>query len=150
MNRDIPIPASKLNKTITFRIVKSLPCWPLSPSVSPPSQSDDPNELVNYYSLTLSACPDQLIPTKTKTVTHSVYWYNPKLHLMKTRKPQLERLHKKTGQSTDPADLWWQSPPSLWNSLPRSIRHCTDLLSFKAKLKTYLFKIAFNVYLYLL
>ncbi|XP_051255843.1 uncharacterized protein LOC127363447 [Dicentrarchus labrax] len=35
--------------------------------------------------------------------------------------------------------------PSLWNSLPKQIRDCTDLPAFKSLTKTHLFKIAFNV-----
>ena len=35
--------------------------------------------------------------------------------------------------------------PTLWNSLPKSIRHCTDIHIFKSLLKTHLFKLAFNV-----
>uniref|UniRef100_A0A8P4G516 Reverse transcriptase domain-containing protein n=1 Tax=Dicentrarchus labrax TaxID=13489 RepID=A0A8P4G516_DICLA len=35
--------------------------------------------------------------------------------------------------------------PSLWNSLPKHIRYCTDLPTFKSLTKTHLFKIAFNV-----
>ena len=29
--------------------------------------------------------------------------------------------------------------PYIWNSLPQDLRHCSTFLSFKAKLKTYLF-----------
>ncbi|XP_072556731.1 uncharacterized protein [Paramormyrops kingsleyae] len=35
--------------------------------------------------------------------------------------------------------------PTLWNSLPKSLRDCSDLPTFKKELKTHLFKIAFNV-----
>uniref|UniRef100_A0A8C1UC21 Reverse transcriptase domain-containing protein n=1 Tax=Cyprinus carpio TaxID=7962 RepID=A0A8C1UC21_CYPCA len=35
--------------------------------------------------------------------------------------------------------------PSLWNKLPADIRTITDLGLFKAKLKTYLFRLAFNL-----
>ena len=35
--------------------------------------------------------------------------------------------------------------PRLWNKLPDFIRHCETLDSFKTRLKTYLFKIAFNL-----
>ena len=34
--------------------------------------------------------------------------------------------------------------PLLWNALPNNIRSCGDLLTFKKKLKTYLFLQAFN------
>lgn len=34
---------------------------------------------------------------------------------------------------------------SLWNSLPISFRYCSDLRTFKAKLKTHLFNAAFDV-----
>lgn len=34
---------------------------------------------------------------------------------------------------------------SLWNSFPMSFRHCSDLWTFKAKLKTHLFNVAFDV-----
>ena len=34
--------------------------------------------------------------------------------------------------------------PELWNKLPREIKLCDDIDSFKKKLKTYLFNIAFN------
>ena len=34
--------------------------------------------------------------------------------------------------------------PLLWNALPSDIRTCSDLLTFKKKLKTYLFNQAFN------
>ncbi len=36
------------------------------------------------------------------------------------------------------------SGPRLWNSLPYSIRSCETLNTFKSKLKTYYFNIAFN------
>uniref|UniRef100_A0A3Q3MWV1 Reverse transcriptase domain-containing protein n=1 Tax=Labrus bergylta TaxID=56723 RepID=A0A3Q3MWV1_9LABR len=35
--------------------------------------------------------------------------------------------------------------PSLWNSLPTHIQHCTDPPTFKSLIKTHLFKQAFNV-----
>ena len=35
--------------------------------------------------------------------------------------------------------------PSLWNSLPKPIRDCTNIQTFKTQLKTHLFKMAFNV-----
>ena len=34
--------------------------------------------------------------------------------------------------------------PLLWNALPSNIRTCSDLLTFKKNLKTYLFNQAFN------
>ncbi|KAK0147849.1 Disintegrin and metalloproteinase domain-containing protein 22 [Merluccius polli] len=34
--------------------------------------------------------------------------------------------------------------PSLWNSLPKPIRDCTNINNFKTQLKTHLFKLAFN------
>ena len=34
----------------------------------------------------------------------------------------------------------------LWNKLPREIKLCDDIDSFKKKLKTYLFNIPFNSY----
>ncbi|XP_075934503.1 uncharacterized protein LOC142934035 isoform X2 [Anarhichas minor] len=37
------------------------------------------------------------------------------------------------------------SAPSLWNSLPKHIRDCTDLSTFKSQIKIHLFKTAFNV-----
>lgn len=40
---------------------------------------------------------------------------------------------------------FYASSPRLWNKLPTSIRACTDLLEFKSKLKTHMFKIAYNV-----
>ena len=36
------------------------------------------------------------------------------------------------------------SAPKLWNSLPLSIRNIQSLNKFKAQIKTYLFKLAFN------
>ncbi|XP_046873364.1 uncharacterized protein LOC124465555 [Hypomesus transpacificus] len=35
--------------------------------------------------------------------------------------------------------------PSLWNSLPKPIRDCTNLSTFKSLVKTHLFRSAFNV-----
>ncbi len=35
--------------------------------------------------------------------------------------------------------------PTLWNKLPPDMRTITDLGLFKARLKTYLFRLAFNV-----
>ncbi|XP_075963092.1 uncharacterized protein LOC142966290 [Anarhichas minor] len=37
------------------------------------------------------------------------------------------------------------SAPSLWNSLPKHIRDCTELSIFKSQIKTHLFKTAFNM-----
>jgi len=34
--------------------------------------------------------------------------------------------------------------PRIWNSLPQDLRHCSTLLSFKAKLKTFLFSQNFH------
>jgi len=39
------------------------------------------------------------------------------------------------------------SAPSLWDSLPKIIRDCTELSLFKSLIKTHLFKTAFNVWL---
>ena len=36
--------------------------------------------------------------------------------------------------------------PTLWNALPASLRNTTSLITFKSCLKTYLFKLAFNVW----
>ena len=36
------------------------------------------------------------------------------------------------------------SAPTLWNTLPHDIRTCTSLNTFKSKLKTYLFSVAFS------
>ena len=105
MDIDIPIPIPKEKRKITFRNIKSISPSALSTSLtstmsaSPPPPSDNPSDLINYYNNTLSSCLDQLAPIKTKTVsfTHSAPWYTPELHQMKSRKRQLERLHKKTG-----------------------------------------------------
>ena len=35
--------------------------------------------------------------------------------------------------------------PTLWNALPVSIRSIKCISTFKSKLKTYLFKLAFNI-----
>ena len=35
--------------------------------------------------------------------------------------------------------------PTLWNAFPASLRNTTSLFTFKSCLKTYLFKLAFNV-----
>ena len=35
--------------------------------------------------------------------------------------------------------------PELWNSLPLHIKNATNLLNFKSELKSYLFKLAFNL-----
>ena len=34
--------------------------------------------------------------------------------------------------------------PTLWNSLPKHIRDCNDLILFKSLLKTHLFHSAYN------
>ena len=34
--------------------------------------------------------------------------------------------------------------PHMWNSLPQDLRHCSTLLSFKARLKTFLFSQYFH------
>ena len=36
--------------------------------------------------------------------------------------------------------------PTYWNALPEDIKKSRDVATFKQKLKTHLFKIAFNVY----
>ena len=36
--------------------------------------------------------------------------------------------------------------PTYWNALPEDIKKSGDVATFKQKLKTHLFKIAFNVY----
>ena len=35
--------------------------------------------------------------------------------------------------------------PSVWNALPFELRSCNSLSSFKSKLKTWLFKISYDV-----
>ena len=35
--------------------------------------------------------------------------------------------------------------PSVWNALPFKLRSCNSLSSFKSKLKTWLFKIGYDV-----
>uniref|UniRef100_A0A0F8B8R9 Uncharacterized protein n=1 Tax=Larimichthys crocea TaxID=215358 RepID=A0A0F8B8R9_LARCR len=105
MDIDIPIPTAKDKQTISFRNLKSISPSALSASLtskisaSPPPLTDNPSDLTKYYNETLSSCLNQLAPIKTKTVsfTHSAPWYTPELHKMKSRKRQLERLHKKTG-----------------------------------------------------
>ena len=37
------------------------------------------------------------------------------------------------------------SAPSVWNALPFELRSCNSLSSFKSKLKTWLFKIGYDV-----
>nr|XP_029137828.1 uncharacterized protein LOC114921708 [Labrus bergylta] len=100
----IPLPTPKQKRKISFRNIKSVDPSAFSASISskisssPPPQFNNPSELITYYNNTLSFCLDQLAPIKTKTVsfTHSAPWYTPELQKMKTRKRQLERLHKKT------------------------------------------------------
>ena len=38
--------------------------------------------------------------------------------------------------------------PYLWNSLPENIKSIRSLSAFKYQLKTHMFKLAFNLYLY--
>ena len=105
MDVDIPIPTAKDKQTISFRNLKSISPSALSASLasqisaSPPLLTDNPSDLTKFYNETLCSCLNQLDPIKTKTVsfTHSAPWYTPELHKMKSRKRQLERLHKKTG-----------------------------------------------------
>ncbi|KAE8298225.1 hypothetical protein D5F01_LYC02717 [Larimichthys crocea] len=106
MDTDIPIPTAKDKRTISFRNLKSISPSALSASLaskisaSPPPLTDNPSDLTKYSTTTKhSSCLNQLTPIKTKTVsfTHSAPWYTPELHKMKSRKRQLERLHKKTG-----------------------------------------------------
>ncbi|CAB3997172.1 Hypothetical predicted protein, partial [Paramuricea clavata] len=40
---------------------------------------------------------------------------------------------------------FYASSPRLWNKLPVSIRACTDISEFKSKLKTHMFKIAYDL-----
>ena len=40
---------------------------------------------------------------------------------------------------------FYATSPRLWNKLPASIRACTDLPEFKSKLKTHMFKIAYDL-----
>ena len=40
---------------------------------------------------------------------------------------------------------FYTSSPRLWNKLPVSIRACTDISEFKSKLKTHMFKIAYDL-----
>ncbi|XDV31632.1 hypothetical protein PO909_002599 [Leuciscus waleckii] len=107
MNIDLPITTTKNKRSISFRNLKSISTPALLASLVskissiPPLQTDNPSDLTDYYNETLSICLDQLAPIKTKTVsfTHSAPWYTPDLRKMKSRKRQLERLHRKTNLS---------------------------------------------------
>ena len=44
---------------------------------------------------------------------------------------------------------FYASSPRLWNKLPVSIRACTDISEFKCKLKTHMFKIAYDLWMYI-
>ena len=43
------------------------------------------------------------------------------------------------------AGLFTIAAPSVWNALPFELRSCNSLSSFKFKLKTWLFKIGYDV-----
>ena len=51
----------------------------------------------------------------------------------------------KTSCKTFGARSFSVAAPVLWNSLPEDIKNITCVLSFKKALKTYLFKVAYNI-----
>ena len=53
-------------------------------------------------------------------------------------------LHVPKSTSCSGSRAFVVSAPTLWNSLPDGIRSCTSFSSFKSKLKTYLFTVAFG------
>ncbi|XP_010774485.1 uncharacterized protein [Notothenia coriiceps] len=75
MDINIPIPAQKQKRTITYRHLKSISPSAITASitckmsVSPPPLSENLSELVDYYNSTLSFCLNELAPTKTKNVS---------------------------------------------------------------------------------
>ena len=50
----------------------------------------------------------------------------------------------KTRTETNGDKSFFCAAPRLWNSLPDSVKLCSTVDDFKAKLKTHLFKIAFD------
>ena len=69
--------------------------------------------------------------------------YTPPRRLRSSSTIQLE--HKKYNLKTYGHRSFSVIAPELWNSLPPPIRNSENLSSFKSSLKTYLFKLAFNV-----
>lgn len=74
--------------------------------------------------------------------------------LLTVSKPSRYNLRNHMGTLLTPASVKFKvtlgdrafksSAPKLWNSLPLSIRNIQSLNKFKAQIKTYLFKLAFN------
>ena len=74
--------------------------------------------------------------------------------LLTVSKPSRYNLRNHMGTLLTPASVKFKvtlgdrafksSPPKLWNSLPLAIRNIQSLNKFKAQIKTYLFKLAFN------
>jgi exonuclease III len=70
-----------------------------------------------------------------------VTWYTPQRELRSSSQALVQEHSVKVGRYGGRA--FQVCAPRMWNALPEEIRKCPNIHTFKAKLKTHLFKIAF-------
>ena len=99
----LPLPRQRLNRSITFRNIKTVNPSVLSNTITTHLASDPPDftvdGLVARYNAALSISLNSLAPLITRTVSFSrpAPWFTSELRTMKAAGRQLERLSKKTG-----------------------------------------------------
>ena len=80
-----------------------------------------------------------------------IHWYKPKRNLRSSSQFLVQEngvqvgSKKKVNIGTYGSRAFSICAPKMWNALPDDVRSCASLDIFKGKLKTHLFKTAFNV-----
>ncbi|XP_078020681.1 uncharacterized protein LOC144459834 [Epinephelus lanceolatus] len=92
---------------------------------------------IQYKILLLTTWP----PPNSQTYSTTT----PPPHSLRSSEGNLLALPPRTKHQTWGDRAFSVATPTLWNSLPKSIRDCTDPHTFKSLLKTHLFKLAFNL-----
>ncbi len=90
--------------------------------------------------LTFKALNNLAPPYLTDLLHHHTPSRNLRSSEGNTLSPTLRTKHRTWGDRA-----FSIAAPSLWNSLPKSLRTCTHLPTFKSTLKTHLFKLAFSI-----
>jgi hypothetical protein len=66
------------------------------------------------------------------------------IHYGLRRQDNLTLVMPKTKRETLGDRAFREAVPTLWNSLPKDVRSCSDVAVLKTKLKTHYFSVAYN------
>ena len=91
---------------------------------------------------TLSLCYSSLTGSSPSYLSDLLHTYVPARQLRSSSDPLILRIPNANTKSYGERTFSFQAP-HLWNSLPKNIRHSESITTFKASLKTYLFRKAF-------